>query len=73
VENKNNTDLAWATQMVSEGWFETCSFLYGPVGHTHNEIDARHSQHNIVSRTHIEMKLACMLIIALSFIPASLK
>jgi hypothetical protein len=48
-ENKNNTDLAWATQLVSEGWYESVQFLYGPVGHTHSAIDATHNVHNVVA------------------------
>jgi hypothetical protein len=46
VENKCNTDLAWANVLVSEGWFKEIQFLYGPRGHTHNGIDAYHNFHN---------------------------
>jgi hypothetical protein len=48
VENKNNSDLALGAMLVAEGWFEAVSFLYGPVGHTHNKIDAIHNVHNEV-------------------------
>ena len=32
--------------MISEGWYDAVEFLYGPVGHTHNGVDATHHLHN---------------------------
>jgi hypothetical protein len=46
-ENKNNANLAFCMMMVFEGWFKEVQLLYGPVGHTHNKIDATHSVHNV--------------------------
>ena len=45
-ENKNNINLAFASEMVANGWYDTIQFLYGPVGHTHNGIDRKHKDHN---------------------------
>lgn len=40
--NKNNTILAFASELVMRGWFEEVQMLFGPVGHTHNGNDAVH-------------------------------
>lgn len=45
-ENKNNTNLAWASMLVAKGWKDVIDFMFGPVGHTHNRIDAWHKIHN---------------------------
>jgi hypothetical protein len=45
-ENKNNTLLAYCTDMVQNGWFDSVELLFGPVGHTHNGVDATHKVHN---------------------------
>jgi hypothetical protein len=45
-ENKNNINLAWASEMIMMGWYDKVDFLYGPVGHTHNGIDMCHKTHN---------------------------
>ena len=45
-ENKNNWLLAYCTELVEEGWFDEVELLYGPVGHTHNGVDAAHKIHN---------------------------
>ncbi len=45
-ENKNKTMLAWAQDMVERKWFDSVEFLFGPVGHTHNGVDATHEKHN---------------------------
>ena len=45
-ENKNNTFLAFAADLVSQKWFDNVEFLFGEVGHTHNGNDATHKIHN---------------------------
>ena len=45
-ENKNNTNLAFLSDIVKRGWYDEIILLYGPVGHTHNGIDAVHKVHN---------------------------
>jgi hypothetical protein len=45
-ENKNNTVLAYFTDLVDNGWFDVVELLFGPVGHTHNGVDATHKIHN---------------------------
>ena len=32
--------------MVSRGWYDVVELYYGPVGHTHNGVDADHKIHN---------------------------
>ena len=46
AENKCNVNLAFASDLVRHGWYDVVEFLYGPVGHTHNGIDATHKTHN---------------------------
>ena len=46
-ENKNNTILAYYSDMVASGWFDEVELLFGPVGHTHNGVDATHKIHNV--------------------------
>ena len=48
AENQNNTNLAFGTELVLRGWYDVVMFLFGPVGHTHNGIDAQHHIHNEV-------------------------
>jgi hypothetical protein len=38
--------LAWASVLVQKGWKDIIDFVFGPVGHTHNGIDAWHKLHN---------------------------
>lgn len=46
-ENRNYTTcLRWASEIVAAGWFDSVRFLFGPVGHTHNGVDAIHAVHN---------------------------
>ena len=45
-ENKNNTLLAYCTDMVDNGWYDEIVLVFGPVGHTHNGVDATHKVHN---------------------------
>jgi hypothetical protein len=45
-ENKNNVLFAYCTDMVDNGWFDEIILLFGPVGHTHNGVDATHKVHN---------------------------
>ncbi len=45
-ENKNNTLFAYLTDLVGNGWFDEVELLFGPVGHTHNGVDALHKIHN---------------------------
>jgi hypothetical protein len=46
AENKNAEIFAWATEVVQEGWYDSVEFYFGPVGHTHNGVDAEHHIHN---------------------------
>ena len=46
-ENKNNILLTYYTDMVVNGWFDSVELLFGPVGHTHNGVDATHKIHNV--------------------------
>jgi hypothetical protein len=46
-ENKNNVLLAYCTDLVDNGWFDEIILLFGPVGHTHNGVDATHKIHNV--------------------------
>ena len=46
-ENKNNILLAYYTDMVVNGWFDSVELLFGPVGHTHNGVAATHKIHNV--------------------------
>jgi len=45
-ENKNNTLFAYGTDMVRHKWVDEVQLLFGPVGHTHNGVDAAHKIHN---------------------------
>jgi hypothetical protein len=45
-DNKNNINLAFASHLIAKGWYDEIQILYGPVGHTHNGIDAAHKIHN---------------------------
>ena len=46
-ENRNYTTcMKWASEVVAAGWFDSVQFLFGPVGHTHNGVDAIHGVHN---------------------------
>jgi|AntRauTorckE5430_2_1112549.scaffolds.fasta_scaffold04515_3 hypothetical protein len=47
-ENKNNTLLAFASQLVMLRWYDEIIFTYGPTGHTHNGGDQQHQIHNEV-------------------------
>lgn len=46
-ENKNNILFTYYTDMVVNGWFDSIELLFGPVGHTHNGVDATHKIHNV--------------------------
>jgi len=46
-ENRNYLVTgAYAAELVAAGWFDSVEMLFGPVGHTHNGVDAVHSVHN---------------------------
>jgi hypothetical protein len=45
-ENKNNTLLAFASDLVARGWYDEIYPVYGPPGHTHNGGDQQHQIHN---------------------------
>jgi hypothetical protein len=45
-ENKNNTLLAWMSDLVANKWFDDVECLFGEVGHTHSGDDATHNIHN---------------------------
>ena len=45
-ENKNNTLFAYITDLVENNWFDEVELVFGPVGHTHNGVDACHKIHN---------------------------
>jgi hypothetical protein len=46
-ENKGNTIFAYYADMVDAGWYDSVELLFGPVGHTHNGVDAVHKIHNV--------------------------
>lgn len=46
-ENKNNVVLDFLNELVVMGIYDEVQLLYGPVGHTHNGIDAKHKVHNV--------------------------
>ena len=45
-ENKNNTLLAFLSDLVMRGWYDEIQLIYGPPGHTHNGGDQQHQIHN---------------------------
>ena len=45
-ENKNNIFFAFLTELVGRGWYDHIELSFGPVGYTHNGIDAMHYRHN---------------------------
>jgi hypothetical protein len=45
-ENKNNTLFMYCTDLVNNGSFDEVILLFGPVGHTHNGVDASHKVYN---------------------------
>jgi hypothetical protein len=45
-ENKNNILFAYVTDLVENKWFDEVELIFGPVGHTHNGVDACHKIHN---------------------------
>ena len=45
-ENKNNILFAYVTDLVENKWFDEVELVFGPVGHTHNGVDACHKIHN---------------------------
>jgi hypothetical protein len=52
-ENKNNTLFMYCTDLVNNGWFDEVILLFGPVGHTHNGVDASHKVHNQNVANHV--------------------
>ena len=46
-DNKNNEMFMYCTSLVDNGWFDEIELVFGPVGHTHNGIDATHKIHNV--------------------------
>ena len=46
-ENKGNTIFAYYADMVDAGWYDSVELFFGPVGHTHNGVDAVHKIHNV--------------------------
>lgn len=46
AENKNNVNYDFLCELVWRGWFDEVQMLFGPVGHTHNGVDAQHNIHN---------------------------
>jgi hypothetical protein len=57
-ENKNNDDFAFGATLIQNDWYQDVKFLYGPVGHTHNGIDAEHKIHNVDCGNHVAGTLA---------------
>jgi hypothetical protein len=47
-ENKNDTNLAFFSEMIQAGFYDEVQMLFGPVGHTHNGVDRCHNTHNNV-------------------------
>jgi len=48
-ENRNHTNLAFATEVIMAGWYDSITFLYGLLGHTHFGIDRDHRIHNQIN------------------------
>jgi hypothetical protein len=48
AENKNNTLLAFCSDLVARGWYDSIKLVYGMPGHTHNGGDQQHQIHNEV-------------------------
>jgi hypothetical protein len=48
ADNKNNTVLAFCSDLVLRGWFDVIELVFGPPGHTHNGGDQQHQIHNEV-------------------------
>jgi len=46
LDNKNNTILAFCTELVLRRWLDVIELIYGPPGHTHGGGDAQHEIHN---------------------------
>jgi hypothetical protein len=57
-ENKNNVLFVFCSELVLRGWFRSVSMLFGPVGHTHNGIDAYHFCHNQLVGNFVSITLA---------------
>lgn len=49
-ENKSNVNLDFCSELVLRGWFEEVQLLFGPVGHTHNGVDAEHKVRDTTER-----------------------
>ena len=47
AENRNYCNFAFLSEVVMAGWYDTVELLFGPVGHTHNGVDAIHHKHNV--------------------------
>ena len=45
-ENKNNVLFAYCADLVENKWYDSVDLVFGPVGHTHNGVDATHKIHN---------------------------
>ena len=45
-ENRNITNMCFASEVVMAGWYDSITFLYGLLGHTHNGGDRDHRMHN---------------------------
>jgi hypothetical protein len=46
-ENRNYCNFAFLSEVVMAGWYDSIELLFGPVGHTHNGVDAIHHKHNV--------------------------
>jgi hypothetical protein len=46
-ENRNYANFAFLSEIVLSGWYDSAELLFGPVGHTHNGVDAIHHKHNV--------------------------
>ena len=45
-ENRNTTNLCFASEVIMAGWYDSITFLYGLLGHTHFGGDRDHRIHN---------------------------
>ena len=38
--------MCFVTEVIMNGWYDSITFLYGLLGHTHFGIDSDHEKHN---------------------------
>ncbi len=50
-ENRNHTNMCFASEVIMAGWYDSITFLYGLLGHTHFGGDRDHRIHNLINAT----------------------